>query len=100
MSKERPMSATPYQHVCPEVDCIYYGKPTNGGMCGCHRTREQVMLARIEALEAALREIARQMLLPELIEEFGEEYAGDFEGAYEALIGIARAALAMNSQER
>ena len=44
---------------------------------------------RIEALEAALREIARQMTTREMSKE-----ELDVEGAYNALIGIARAALA------
>ena len=44
---------------------------------------------RIEALEAALRDIARQMTTREMDKE-----ELDVEGAYDALIGIARAALA------
>jgi hypothetical protein len=45
---------------------------------------------RIEALEAALRDIAGQML----IDEHGEDYNGDYEAGYEAIVRIARAALA------
>ena len=46
--------------------------------------------ARIEALEAALRDIAGQML----IDEHDEDYNGDYEAGYEAIVRIARAALA------
>jgi hypothetical protein len=46
--------------------------------------------ARIETLEAALREIAGQML----IDEHDEDYNGDYEAGYEAIVRIARAALA------
>jgi hypothetical protein len=50
--------------------------------------------ARIEALEAALREIAGQML----ISEHDEDYNGDYEAGYEAIIRIARAALSSRTQ--
>jgi hypothetical protein len=45
---------------------------------------------RIEALETALREIAGQML----VDEHDEDYNGDYEAGYEAIVRIARAALA------
>jgi hypothetical protein len=45
--------------------------------------------SRIEALEAALREIAGQMLLS----EHDEDYNGDYEAGYEAIVRIARSAL-------
>ena len=45
---------------------------------------------RIDALEAVLREIAGQML----IEEHDEDYNGDYEAGYEAIVRIARAAIA------
>jgi hypothetical protein len=46
--------------------------------------------ARIETLEAALRQIAGQML----VDEHDEDYNGDYEAGYEAIVRIARAALA------
>jgi hypothetical protein len=52
--------------------------------------RFDAALKRIEALEAALREIAGQML----IDEHEEDYNGDYEGAYDIIVRIARAALA------
>jgi hypothetical protein len=57
--------------------------------------------ARIEALEAALREIARQKLTHEHIDDFGEEedHAGDYEGAYDIIVQIARAALALEQDK-
>lgn len=48
--------------------------------------------ARIERLEAALREIARQKRTDELETEYDVEVA-DFEGGYDACIDRARAAL-------
>lgn len=54
------------RHVCPEADCIYYGKPTTPGACGCHRTIDQMMLARIEELEGALREMLTKGCLIEI----------------------------------
>jgi len=38
------------QHRCEDQDCIYLGQRTSPG-CKCHRTSEQMMAARIEALE-------------------------------------------------
>ncbi len=48
--------------------------------------------ARIEALENALREIASQHLYEEM--EEGWRDSADWQHAYEAIVGIARAALA------
>jgi phosphatidylserine/phosphatidylglycerophosphate/cardiolipin synthase-like enzyme len=61
--------------------------------CAAIRIIDEVLTpaaARIEALEAALREIAGQML----IDEHDEDYNGDYEAGYEAIVRIARAALA------
>ena len=44
-------------HKCEDPECIYLGQPTSPS-CKCHRTSDQMMTDRIEALEAALREIA------------------------------------------
>ena len=52
----------------------------------------QEAAARIEALEAALREIASQHLYEEM--EEGWRDSADWQHAYEAIVGIARAALA------
>ena len=50
---------------------------------------KELLLDHGEALEAALREIAGQML----IDEHDEDYSGDYEAGYEAIVRIARAAL-------
>jgi hypothetical protein len=39
------------QHKCEDPECIYLGQPT-AQSCKCHRTSDQMMAARIEALEA------------------------------------------------
>lgn len=49
----QPEAATPYQHVCSDVDCCYQGQPSFRG-CGCYKTREQMMAARIEELTKLL----------------------------------------------
>jgi len=45
------------RHKCEDPECIYVGQPT-ASTCKCHRTSDQMMTARIQALEAALRKIA------------------------------------------
>ena len=57
---------------------------------GMYQSLYENAKARIEALEAALREIAGQML----IDEHDEDYNGDYETGYEAIVRIARAAFA------
>ena len=49
---------------------------------------------RIEALEAALRKIAGQMLTTEQDKNYGAKFHHDYESGYDAIIEIARAALA------
>ncbi len=56
------------------------------------RALRDEIAARIAALEAALKDIARQKKTDELETEADAEYA-DFEGAYDTMIDLARAAL-------
>lgn len=53
--------------------------------------------SKLEAYKKALEEISRQKTTEELEaeeEEYGEASGGDIDGAFDALIGIARKALA------
>ena len=43
------------RHKCEDPECIYVGQPT-ASTCKCHRTSDQMMAARIEALEAQIQE--------------------------------------------
>ena len=52
----------------------------------------ETSLVRIEALEAALRRIARQHLSDEMHEDLQE--SADWQGGCDIMVGIARAALA------
>jgi hypothetical protein len=47
-----------------------------------------------DALVKALEKISQQMTMGELIAEYGEDYLGDPEAGYDAIIMIAREALA------
>jgi len=53
---------------------------------------------REKALEAALRDIARQRKTDEMPRE--DRHNGDFEGACDTMIDVARAAIAMPATER
>ena len=49
------MSQAPV-HRCADKYCAVYGQPTSK-TCGCHKTSEQMLLARCNAYETALRKI-------------------------------------------
>jgi hypothetical protein len=57
-----------------------------------HEEIAGLIVERIAALETALREIASQHLYEEM--EEGWRDSADWQHAYEAIVGIARAALA------
>ena len=50
--------------------------------------------AENERLRKALQNIAEQKTTDDNFEEYGDEFAGDYEEGYDAIIRIARAAVA------
>jgi hypothetical protein len=61
------------------------------------RAERDALAARVERLEGALREIARQKKTDELDTEYDVEVA-DFEGGYDMCVDRARAALSTDAQ--
>jgi hypothetical protein len=54
----------------------------------------------VERLGAALNDISRQMVSDEHMAEYGVDYETDYQGGYDAIIKIARDAVALPSTER
>lgn len=45
------------RHLCEDIECIYFGLPTSGNSCRCHKTSEQMLAAENERLREALHAI-------------------------------------------
>lgn len=52
---------TDIAHICSESECIYLGQRTTAGMCRCHKSNEEMLHQRVDALASALRAVIDQV---------------------------------------